>query len=111
MKLTEEYIVIRRKKKGDFLKSYKNRQTTFSFDSHWSDYLQDAITVPIDVWHDDEHRYMGLCQMLDAEPIKVKAEYTLETLDGEPAEKIEVQEDPKARLMEFFETLLGGVKE
>ncbi|MGQ7546970.1 hypothetical protein ACTGVM_12280 [Streptococcus suis] len=54
----------------------------------------------------DHERYLAMAMMFDADPIKVQAEYTLTTLDGqEPAESVKDTEDVKDSIKKLLDIL------
>lgn len=47
-----------------------------------------------------------MCKALGCEPIRVRAEYTLETLDGQPAKEIEEKEDDMSVEFKDFKKMM-----
>ncbi|MFI3079019.1 hypothetical protein [Streptococcus sp. 2021WUSS124] len=90
MKQTNTFIVLR-DKKGDYLSSYKNNKHVLAYSAGWSSDIEDALKIPEEYYYGkDNKQYLAMAKMFEAEPIKVQAEYTLTTLDGqEPSEPVE----------------------
>lgn len=106
MKQTNTFIVFRNQK-GYYLSEYKNNPHTFAYSASWTDEIENALTIDETHYNGkDNECYLAMAMMFNAEPIKVQAEYTLTTLDGqEPAEAIKNGED---ELNELFGKLFGG---
>ncbi|CYU27135.1 hypothetical protein [Streptococcus suis] len=103
MKQTNTFIVLRNKE-GIYLASYENNKHVLTYSASWASDVEDALRIP-EEWYHGKHRekYLAMAKLFNAEPIKVQAEYTLTTLDGqEPAEPVEDTEDVK----DSFEKLL-----
>ena len=101
MKQTETFIVFRDKKTGAVLVDYHNKQPSLAFNSTWSDGIEDAINITKEKFEEENERYKGMLDVFGAEPIEVKAEYTLTTLDGEEPEEIKVDNHSKVKEMMF----------
>ncbi|MGQ7369442.1 hypothetical protein ACTGYG_01460 [Streptococcus suis] len=59
-------------------------------------------------WYHGEHRekYLAMAKLFNAEPIKVQAEYTLTTLDGQgPSEPVKDTEDVKDSIKMLLDIL------
>ncbi|MFM0796133.1 hypothetical protein P7J53_11420 [Streptococcus suis] len=107
MKQTNTFIVLR-DEKGDYLASYKNNEHVLAYSAGWSSDVEDALRIP-EEWYHGEHRekYLAMAKLFNAEPIKVQAEYTLTTLDGqEPAEPVKDADDTVGT---FFEKMLSDI--
>lgn len=109
MKQTNTFIVFRNKA-GKFLAEYKNKEYVLAYSADWTDDIAKALTIPEEFYHGrDNERYLAMAMMFNAEPIKVQAEYTLTTLDGqEPSEPVKDDEDELKAL--FGKLLFGGRK-
>ncbi|HFI0091442.1 TPA: hypothetical protein ACGO21_000521 [Streptococcus suis] len=107
MKQTNTFIVLR-DKQGDYLAGYKNNKHVLTYSAGWSSNIEDALKISEKNYYGRDHeRYLAMAMMFNAEPIKVQAEYTLTTLDGqEPAESVKTKED---ELEAAFERLLSSV--
>lgn len=94
MKQTNTFIVLR-DKEGDFLASYKNSKHILAYSAGWADDVEGALKIPeVHYYGKDHEKYLAMAMLFDAEPIKVQAEYTLTTLDGqEPAEPVKDTDD------------------
>ncbi|MGQ7329607.1 hypothetical protein ACTGUS_11555 [Streptococcus suis] len=106
MKQTNTFIVLR-DEKGDYLASYKNNKHVLAYSAGWSSDVEDALRIP-EEWYHGEHRekYLAMAKLFNAEPIKVQAEYTLTTLDGqEPAESVKDTEDVKDSIKMLLDIL------
>lgn len=109
MKQTEIFIVFRDKESGRFLTEYKNNDSALAFSASYKKEIQSALFIPEENFEKDKKRYDGLLQALEAEPLKVKAEYTLTTLDGEEPEEIKVNSRSKAKMMfAALDDIFGG---
>ncbi|HFU4217789.1 TPA: hypothetical protein ACGO8M_001186 [Streptococcus suis] len=106
MKQTNTFIVLRNKK-GDYLSSYKNNKHVLAYSAGWSSDMEDALKIPEEYYHGKDHeKYLAMAMMFNAEPIKVQAEYTLTTLDGqEIAEPINDTEDVKDSIKKLLDIL------
>lgn len=107
MKQNNTFIVLR-DKKGNYLAGYKNNPHALAYSADWTADIEDALTIPEKYYNDkDSERYLAMAMLFDAELIKVQAEYTLTTLDGEePDEPVEDDEDElKKHIRELFSIL------
>ncbi|HEM5295762.1 TPA: hypothetical protein U1381_000686 [Streptococcus suis] len=106
MKQTNTFIVLRNKK-GDYLASYENNEHALAYSAGWSSDVEYALKVDEERYHGKDHeRYLAMAMMFDAEPIKVQAEYTLTTLDGqELAEPVKDTEDVKDSFKKLLDIL------
>ncbi|MBJ7541112.1 hypothetical protein JG537_05185 [Streptococcus sp. SL1232] len=109
MKQTETFIVFRDKESGRFLNEYKNNEDVLSFAAGYKKEIQPALFIPERYFEKDKEKYDGLLQALGAEPLKVEAEYTLTTLDGEEPEEIKVSSQSKAEMLfDALGDIFGG---
>ena len=109
MKQTETFIVFRGKKAGTFLSKYKNNENVLTFTAGYKKEIQSALFIPEENFEKDKKRYDGLLQALEAEPLKVEAEYTLTTLDGKEPEEIKVDNQSKAKMLfDALDDIFGG---
>ncbi|MCF2567138.1 hypothetical protein JQM70_11420 [Streptococcus pasteurianus] len=109
MKQTETFIVFRDKESGRFLTKYKNNDSALAFSASYKKEIQSALFIPEENFEKDKKRYDGLLQALEAEPLKVKAEYTLTTLDGEEPEEIKANNQSKAKMLfDALDDIFGG---
>lgn len=92
MKKTHEFIVFRNNRTGTFLNKYKNKEGRLVYSAGWVKDIQDALLLEEKYYIEQEKKMKILYTLFDASPIRVKAEYTLETLDGKPASEIECNE-------------------
>ncbi|MFM0675535.1 hypothetical protein [Streptococcus suis] len=106
MKQTNTFIVLR-DKEGNYLASYKNNKHALAYSADWTSDIEDALKIPEEYYHGKDHeRYLAMAMMFDAEPIKVQAEYTLTTLDGqEPSEPVKDTEDAKDSIKRLLDIL------
>lgn len=106
MKQTNTFIVLR-DEEGNFLASYKNNEHVLAYSAGWSSDIEDALKIPEEYYHGKDHeRYLAMAMMFDAEPIKVQAEYTLTTLDGqELAEPVKDTEDVTDSIKKLLDIL------
>ncbi|HGK7338522.1 TPA: hypothetical protein ACJ51S_001381 [Streptococcus suis] len=106
MKQTNTFIVLR-DKEGNYLASYKNNECVLTYSASWASDVEDALRIP-EEWYHGEHRekYLAMAKLFNAEPIKVQAEYTLTTLDGqEPSEPFKDAEDVKDSIKKLLDIL------
>jgi hypothetical protein len=109
MKQTKTFIVFRDKKTGAFLVDYQNKKTSLAFNSTWSDDIESAINITKEKFEEENERYKGMLDVFGAEPIEVKAEYTLTTLDGEEPKEIKVSSQSKAEMLfDALDDIFGG---
>lgn len=106
MKQTNTFIVLR-DEKGNYLAGYKNNAQVLAYSADWVSGINEALTIPEEYFYgEDNEKYLAMVKMFDAELIKVQAEYTLTTLDGqEPSEPVEDAEDVKdsfKKLLDIF---------
>ncbi|HEM4278056.1 hypothetical protein HO431_02905 [Streptococcus suis] len=106
MKQTNTFIVLR-DEKGDYLASYKNNEHVLAYSAGWSSDVEDALRIPEEWYHGKDHeKYLAMAMLFDAEPIKVQAEYSLTTLDGqEPAEPVKDTDDVKDSIKKLLDIL------
>ena len=103
MKVTEEFIVLRNTKDGQYLVDFKSKKNTFAFSANFSKRIQEAAYIPEEFFKVDKH-FNSLAAAVDCEPIIVTANYELKTLDGEePVDLIE--KNKKEREKTFKEVL------
>lgn len=106
MKQTNTFIVLRNKK-GDYLASYKNNKHVLAYSADWASDVENALKIPEEYYHGKDHeKYLAMAMLFDAEPIKVQAEYTLTTLDGqELAEPVKDTDDVKDSIKKLLDIL------
>ncbi|MGC4386262.1 hypothetical protein ABXW34_10300 [Streptococcus suis] len=106
MKQTNTFIVLRNKK-GDYLASYKNNEHVLAYSAGWSSDVEDALKIPEEYYYGKDHeKYLAMAMLFDAELIKVQAEYTLTTLNGqEPSEPVKDTEDVKDSIKKLLDIL------
>ncbi|AXJ12477.1 hypothetical protein [Streptococcus pluranimalium] len=110
MKKTNDFIVFRCKKTGEYLNEFKNKENRLLYSVSWVDCIEDALTLEKKYYDIQEKELTKLCNFLNAEPIRVKAEYSLETLDGKDISEIDYDEyaDKKEKFEKLFSAFLGG---
>ncbi|WP_367127074.1 hypothetical protein [Streptococcus suis] len=106
MKQTNTFIVLR-DKNGRFLAKYRNNDDALAFSATWTKMIECALILPEEHYYGKDHeRCLAMAMMFDAEPIKVQAEYTLTTLDGqEPAEPVKDTEDVEDSIKKLLDIL------
>ncbi|MFM0683374.1 hypothetical protein [Streptococcus suis] len=106
MKKTNTFIVLR-DKEGNYLAEFQNNERVLAYSVKWSDDIEDALNIPEEHYYGKDHeRCLAMAMMFDAEPIKVQAEYTLTTLDGqEPAEPVKDTEDVEDSIKKLLDIL------
>lgn len=106
MKQTNTFIVMRAKD-GSYLAEFKNNQFTLAYNAGFTDYLNSALIMTEESYEDQREDFEALAKMVECEPIRVQAEYTLTTLDGsEPAEA--VKDAGPENLMRLMDLLKRG---
>ncbi|HEP1800051.1 hypothetical protein [Streptococcus suis] len=107
MKQTNTFIVLR-DKEGNFLASYKNNEHVLAYSADWVSDINEALMTPEKYFYgEDNEKYLAMVKMFDAELIKVHAEYTLTTLDGqEPSDPVEDADDI---VRTFFGKMLSDI--
>ncbi|MCC9693216.1 hypothetical protein HK253_02120 [Streptococcus agalactiae] len=105
MKTQSTFIVIRNKKDGSYLVSYKNNPTTLAYSASWSDDIENAISVPVKYYERDKCRYKSMAKMAGGEIIKVQADYNLSYPNGSNAREIKPtkQDSPLLDLFKAFQ--------
>ena len=111
MKQQKTFIVLRKKKTGYFLSDYKNRTGRLAYEASWVECVNDALIIPEDYLIKEENRYKGMARIFEAELLRVKAEFLIETLDGkEPNEPLQDVDDINKEkfLYSLVEGIFGG---
>lgn len=111
MKQQKTFIVLRDKKTGYFLSDYKNRTGRLAYEANWVECVNDALIIPEDRLIEEENIYTGMAHVFEAELIRVKAEFLIETLDEkEPNEPLQNVDDISKEkfLRSLVEGILGG---
>lgn len=109
MKQTETFIVFRDTKSGRFLSAYKNNENALAFTANYTKEIKSALSIPEENFKEDEKIYEGLLQALEAEALKVEAEYTFTTVDGEEPEEIKADNQSKAKMLfDALDNIFGG---
>ena len=106
MKQNNTFIVLR-DKEGNFLASYENNKHVLSYSAGWSSDVKGALKIPEEFYYGkDNKKYLAMAILFNADPIKVQAEYTLTTLDGqELAEPVKDTEDVKDSIKKLLDIL------
>lgn len=108
MKQQKTFIVLRDKKTGYFLSDYKNRTGYLAYEASWVECVNDALIIPEDRLIEEENIYKGMARIFEAELIRVKAEFLIETLDGkEPNEPLQNVDDINKE--KFLRSLVEGI--
>lgn len=108
MKQQKTFIVLRDKKTGYFLSDYKNRTGRLAYEASWVECVNDALIIPEDYLIKEENIYKGMASVFEAELIRVKAEFLIETLDGkEPNEPLQNVDDINKE--KFLRSLVEGI--
>ncbi|HEM5552990.1 hypothetical protein ACTGYU_00620 [Streptococcus suis] len=107
MKQNNTFIVLR-DKEGNYLAGFENNPQVLAYSADWVSAINEALTIPEKYFYgEDNEQYLAMTKMFDAELIKVQAEYTLTTLDGqEPAEPVKDADDTVGT---FFEKMLSDI--
>lgn len=108
MKQQKTFIVLRNKKNGYFLSAYKNRMSRLAYEADWVECVNDALIIPEDRLIKEENIYKGMARIFEAELIRVKAEFLIETLDGkEPNEPLQNVDDINKE--QFLRSVVEGI--
>ena len=111
MKQQKTFIVLRDKKTGYFLSDFKNRTGCLAYEASWVECVNDALIIPEDYLIKEENIHKGMARIFEAELIRVKAEFLIETLEGkEPNEPLQNVDDINKEkfLRSFVEGVFGG---
>ncbi|HEM5047923.1 TPA: hypothetical protein U1215_001929 [Streptococcus suis] len=107
MKQTNTFIVLR-DKEGNYLAGFENNPQVLAYSADWVSAINEALTIPEKYFYgEDNEKYLAMTKMFDAELIKVQAEYTLTTLDGQ--EISEPVKDADDTVGTFFEKMLSDI--
>lgn len=104
MKQTNTFIVLRNKA-GDFLEKYKNNFGSLALTARFTDSLEMALVMPIEYYERQREDFEHLAILVEAEPVKVVADYTLTTIDGNELPPVE-KSDQLVR--EFLRRVANG---
>lgn len=108
MKQQKTFIVLRDKKTGYFLSDYKNRTGCLAYEASWVECVNDALIIPEHYLIKEENIYKGMARIFEAELIRVKAEFLIETLEGkEPNEPLQNVDDINKE--KFLHSLVEGI--
>lgn len=108
MKQTSEFVVIRNKETGLFLKSFCDR-TTLAFEGEYADSLQCGLRMPVEYYEKQKHDIKCLAKIANGEIVKVKAKYTLTYPNGEELREIQPKRDDFNEMMNaMLKDVLGG---
>ena len=102
MKMNQEFIVLRRKETGSFLKLFKDRGT-LAYQADYTDNLANALLMSLEKYEEDKMKFKSMAKMFGCEVVKVKAEYELTYPNGSEVREIEKQPDKLTR--DFFRGL------
>ena len=96
MKTNQEFIVLRRKETGTFLKSFKDRGT-LAYEAEYTDTLANALFMSLEKYEEDKMQFKNMAKIFGCEVVKVKAEYKLTYPNGSEVREIEKQPDKLTR--------------
>ncbi|WP_447459068.1 hypothetical protein [Streptococcus minor] len=85
--------------------TYKNNFGNFALTASFTDSLEMALVMPIEHYERQREDFEHLASLLEAEPVKVVADYTLTTIDGNELPPIE-KSDQLVR--EFLQRVANG---
>lgn len=105
MKQSNTFIVLRNKK-GEFLAEFKNNTHVLAYSAGFVDEIEAALIMPVWAYEKQAEELGHLCGMMECEPIKVQAEYTLTTLDGQ--EPAEAEKDERDEIKQAIKKMLFG---
>ncbi|HEL1820425.1 TPA: hypothetical protein U0467_000068 [Streptococcus suis] len=105
--MKQNTFIVLRDKEGNYLANYKNNKHALAYSAGWSSDVEDALKIPEEYYYGKDHeKYLAMAMLFDAEPIKVQAEYSLTTLDGqETAEPVKDTEDVKDSIKKLLDIL------
>lgn len=107
MKQTNTFIVLRNKV-GGFLETYKNNFGNFALTASFTDSLEEALVMPIEYYERQKEDFEHLAGLLEAEPVKVVADYTLTTIDGNELPPVEKVKKSDQLVREFLRRVANG---
>lgn len=107
MKKTEKFIVVRSTETGQFLVKYESNHGAFTYNSTWSEDVQDAATNAIGSLERNKGKIEKVAEALGGEILVVNATYELETLNGE--EPKDLTEEIEGAKRQHFENFLRGL--
>lgn len=96
MKMNQEFIVLRRKETGSFLKLFKDHGT-LAHQADYTDNLANALFMSLEKYEEDKMQFKSMAKMFGCEVVKVKAEYELTYPNGSEVREIEKQPDKLTR--------------
>lgn len=113
MKQHNTFIIFRNKEHRGYLSAYENIGTSLSCSGSWvdDDNVERAFKLDERYFEADREMFDHLLPILNVEPIKVKAEYTLTTLVKEESE-VELEDkrhDELVRLNEAIERFIEAI--
>ena len=96
MKTNQEFIVLRRKETGSFLKLFKDRGT-LAYQAEYTDNLPNALFMSLEKYEEDKMQFKSMAKMFGCEVVKVKATYELTYPNGSEVREIKNQPDKLTR--------------
>lgn len=106
MKQNNKRVVFYSTEKDGFLESYKDR-STLAFEAKFSDDLEDALYVPIELYEKQKDELDKLADVFGCEVLTVKVEYNVTKLDGSDFERTKREEATTDEIKEFLKALIN----
>lgn len=94
MKISTEYIVLRSRKTGNYLKEIKNHPHSIATCSSFVDDIRAALVMPYTIYLKQKEYVKALAEIAECEIIVVNAELNLTYPNGGDVPKIERKEKP-----------------
>lgn len=109
MQISQSFIVLRRKKDGEFLVEFESKPTSFAYQAGFTNRIEDAATMPIDFYLEQKDEIKSLAKAFNAEIVKVEATYNLTYPDGSDVKVIKNQEtdNPLLEIFKAFKAAKG----
>lgn len=111
MNIKRTYIVFRNKKDGSFLVDFKSNKMTFAFGAGFTDYIEDAATMPLKNYEEQKDQFKPLAKALACEVIKVEANYSLTYPNGSEVKEIKKEKDDIGGFENFLESMSKMLEE
>lgn len=106
MKLTEDFIVLRDRKTGNFLRKIETGDGYLKLNYTFVDDVRFAKVIPYSAYLENKVDVKSLAKLSESEIVRVKAEYTLTYPSGADVPEIINQEHKGPSFEDFLEALL-----
>lgn len=104
MQISQSFIVLRRKKDGEFLVEFESKPTSFAYRAGFTNRIEDAATMPLDIYLEQKDKIKSLAKAFNAEIVKVESTYNLTYPNGSDVKEIKNEkiDNPLRELFESF---------